>query len=253
VRRALVLACLGGVALTPCGAVAGRPGDGALRVEPSRAEIGVFYHGVRLTISADVDSGTAVAVLVSGPAGALALRTQARLWGTFWAPSGHVTFEHVPAVYLLRTSAPLPDLASAEVLRTLDLGYDTFRPAPAQRTASEFFPELIRLKESERLFQVSAGDVRMEPTPGGGRRVTALLTLPARAPAATYRVQLFGFRDGRLALRVEDAFTLSRGTVNAFVGALAREQGLVYGIVAVVVAVGAGLLVGLVFGSIEGH
>jgi uncharacterized protein (TIGR02186 family) len=253
VRRALVLACLGGLALTPHGAAAARPGDGALRVEPARARIGVFYDGVRLTISADVDSGMAVAFLVSGPAGTIALRTQARVWGTFWAPSGHVTFEHIPAVYLLRTSDSLQDVASATVLRPLGLGYDSFRPDPAQRTASAFFPELIRLKESERLFRILAGGVGMEPAPDGGRRVTAAIALPARAPAATYRVQLFGFRDGRLVLRSEGAFELSHGTFNALVGSLAREHGLAYGIVAVVVAVGAGLLVGLVFGSIKGH
>jgi uncharacterized protein (TIGR02186 family) len=251
VRRAVLLACLGGAALAPAGA--GRQGDGALRVEPSRVEIGVFYHGARLTVSADVDSGTAVAVLVSGPAGDLHLRTQARMWRTFWAPSGHVTFEHIPVAYVLRTSTALARLAPASVLRALDLGYDSFRPDTARRTASTFFPELIRLKESERLFQVSEGGVRVESGPGGGRRVTADIALPARAPAATYRVQLFGFRDGRLVLRRQAAFTLSRGAFNAFVTALAREQGLVYGIVAVVVAVGAGLVVGLVFGSAKGH
>jgi hypothetical protein len=54
-------------------------------------------------------------------------------------------------------------------------------------------------------------------------------------------------------LREEGAFTISRGAFNALVTRLARDQGLVYGIVAVVVAVGAGLLVGLAFGSVQRH
>jgi uncharacterized protein (TIGR02186 family) len=252
VRRAFLLACLGGAALA-ADAGAGAQGDGALRVEPSRVEIGVFYHGAGLTVSADVDSGTAVAVLVSGPAGDLHLRTQARVWGTFWAPSGHVTFEHIPAAYVLCTSVPLTQLAPAAVLRSLDLGYDSFRPDTARRTAAAFFGELIRLKESERLFRVSEGGVRVTSAAGGGRRVTAAIALPARAPTATYRVQLFGFRDGRLVLRRQGAFTLARGGFNALVTGLARDQGLVYGIVAVVVAVGAGLLVGVIFGSVKGR
>jgi uncharacterized protein (TIGR02186 family) len=252
VRRALLLACLGGAALAAAPG-AGPQGDGALRVEPSGARIGLFYHGARFTVSADVDSATAVAVLISGPGGDLHLRSQARVLRTFWAPSGRVTFEHVPAAYLLRTSAALRELAPAVVLRSLDLGYDAFRPDPSLPAARALFPELIRLKESERLFQITEGGVQVEPLPGGGRHVAAAIALPARAPTAEYRVQLFGFRDGVLVLRRQSTFTLSRGAFNALVRSLARQQGLVYGILAVVVAVGAGLMVGLAFGSVKGH
>jgi uncharacterized protein (TIGR02186 family) len=253
VRRALLAAWLSAAMGTSAPARLAGQDAGAVRVEPSRAEIGIFYRGVRLTVSGTVDTGTAVAVLVTGPAGDLPLRTQARIWHAFWGPSGHVTYEHIPVLYLLRTSGAVHDLAPAAELHALDIGYDTFQPAEAQPVARAFFPELIRLKESERLFRISEGGVGLEPAPDGRRRVTAVVELPPRAPAATYRVQLFAFRDRRLVLRRETAFTLSRGAFNAFVGSLAREQGLVYGIVAVVVAIGAGFLVGVIFGSSRGH
>jgi hypothetical protein len=54
-------------------------------------------------------------------------------------------------------------------------------------------------------------------------------------------------------LQREAAFVLRRSGFNTFVGSLAREHGLLYGVVAVVVAVGAGLLVGLVFGTGKAH
>lgn len=252
--RRLALAGLGAaVAMAAAAAVPPGRSDGPLRVEPARVAIGLFYRGARVTVSADVDSGTAVAVLVTGPAGDLPLRTQARLWGLFWAPAGHVTFEHVPAAYALATSAPLGRLAPPALLRALDIGYDLFRPDSTRPLARDFFPELIRLRESERLFRIQEGGVRLVAAGGGRQRAEAIIVLPARAPAAAYRVRLFGFRAGRLVAREESAFTVSRSGLVAWIGALARDQGLVYGIVAVVVAVGAGLLVGVVFGPARGH
>jgi uncharacterized protein (TIGR02186 family) len=253
VRRALLLACLGGALLARPGGGAAPQGEGVLRVEPSREETGVFYRGARLTVSAAVDSATAVAVLVSGDAGDLHLRTKVRTWGAFWAPAGHVTFTHVPEVYALATSAALEDLAPTALRAALGIGYDSFRPDSTQRSAREFFPELIRLREAERLFQFSPGTLRLEPAGAGGGFVTAAVALPARTPAATYHVQVFGFRDGRLVVHREGAFTLAQGAFSAAVDALAHERPLLYGIVAVVLAVGAGLLVGLAFGSVKGH
>jgi uncharacterized protein (TIGR02186 family) len=228
-------------------------GGRALVVDPPRARIGLFYEGVRLTVSSVVDTGTDVAVLVSGPESALHLRKQARVWGAFWAPSGSVTFEHVPSVYLLRTSGAMERLAPASVLGELGIGYESLRSAVGSGADGDLFPDLIRLKESEHLFGVSMGEVRAEPMSTGQEMVTTVVELPAKARPATYRVRFFGFRAGALVVQEEREFALTRGGFNAFVDSLAQRRGLLYGILAVVVAVGAGLLVGAVFGSVKGH
>ena len=232
-------------------------------VEPAGAVIGVFYHGARFTVSTAADPGppgstpgagpAAVAVVVSGPPVDLHLRIKRRVWGAFWAPAGDVIFERVPEAYVVHTSVPPAELAPADVLRSLGIGYESLRsPADSASEAGAFFPELVRLKESEKLFQAAVVPFRAERAAGGDRLVTDVV-LPARAPAATYRVRVFRFRGGRVVWRGEGGFTISRGAANALLATLANRHGLLYGLVAVVVAVAAGLLVGFVFGSVKGH
>ena len=224
-----------------------------MSIEPPRADIGVFYDGVQLKVTSTVDAATDVAVLVSGPASELQLRRQSRVWGVFWAPGGAVTFERVPTVYLLRTSTSLEHLAPPPVLRALGLGYESLATTVTGDAEENLLPELIRLKESEGLFHYSAGAMDVEPLGLGRRSVAAEIAIPPKAGAAVYRVQLFGFRGGTLVKREEASFTLGRGRFNAFAESLAGNHGLLYGMLAVVVAMGAGLLVGFVFGSVKGH
>lgn len=244
------------MALSARVAFASPQADSALVIEPPRAEIGVLYSGVHLTVATELETGVEVALLVSGARADLHLRKQARVWRAFWAPSGEVTFSRVPALYLLRTSAALSDLAPPSVLDELGLGYESLTVGAggkAAGVADQLFPELIHLKESEGLFRLATGEVRTELAGPGRQRVTMAVDLPAKAPPGSYRVEVFCFRDRRLSSRREGTFTLTRGAFNGFFSSLADRHGLLYGILAVVLAIGAGLLVGLAFGSVKAH
>jgi hypothetical protein len=252
VRAVLCFGCVAALAGTPAGGAAlGQAGEG-MTVAPPRAEIGMFYDGARVTVSCTVDSGSEAAILVSGAGARLRLHRQARVWGTFWAPSGEVTFDGIPSVYLLQTSVPLEDLAPDTVLHRLGLGYDTFQ-ATREGPERALFPDLVRLKESDGLFDYSVGRLQAESSAAGRRLVAAVVDLPPKAKPESYRVQCLGFRNGEPTAQEEETFTLARGAFNALIGSLAQRHGLFYGVLAVVVAMGAGLFVGLVFGSVKGH
>jgi hypothetical protein len=252
------LAILAGCLLSLMGvrrpdAAVGQEAD-TLLVQPARMEIGVFYHGARLVVSTVIDTGTDVAVLVSGAAEELHLRRQSRVWGMFWAPGGEIAFDSVPTMYLLSTSMSAELLAPPQQLAELGIGYESFRPkGDTTDGRKRLFPDLVRLKESEGLFHYSIGEVRHEPIGAGRETVTVTFKVASKARAGVYRVQLFGFHHQALTVRREATFSLGRGAFNAFVGSLVRGHALVYGLLAVVVAGGAGLLVGLVFGSVKGH
>ena len=253
-QSTILAACLlGAVVVSPVRAAAQQNTD-TLQLDPARAEISVFYHGAQLMVSATVDTGTDIAVLVSGQAEELHLRRQARIWGMFWAPAGEITFDSIPTMYLLFTSRPVEELASPRLLATLGLGYESFLPTgDAGDERERLSPDLLRLKESEGLFHYSVGAVRAEPAGEGQQVVTVAVDVPSKARAGVYRVQLFGLQNQVLTVRREGTFTLGRSAFNAFVGSLVQQHALLYGVLAVVVAGGAGLLVGLVFGSVKGH
>jgi len=243
-----VLACAATLAL-PAGANA-RPEPTTVTIEPAHVEIGLLYSGVDLTVSTGREPGIDLAVLVTGPASDLTLREQARRWGLFWAPAGEVHLEGVPSLYLLRTTTALEDLAPARVLEDLGLGYPALRQALGPETRDDLFRELIVLKESEGLFSMTlASDEDREGPAAGGSSFETSLHIPARAPATTYSVWVYAFRDGRLVARTSETLELEKAGFVAFVSSLAETHGLAYGIFAVVIAVAAGLLVGFLFGS----
>jgi uncharacterized protein (TIGR02186 family) len=239
-----------GASLLPAPDVSARPGRLPLTVEPARVVIGVFHGGVDVAVSAETEPGVDVAVLVTGPASELVMRTQARRWGLFWAPAGEVTFESVPSLYLLRTTAELQSLAPAHILEGLGIGYEALRPALGEGARDDLFRELVLLKESEGLFSSTIGGGEdLGASAAGGPSFQTVLHIPARAPARTYSIQLCAFREGQLVGRGEGTLTLEEGDFVEFVSSLAETHGLAYGVFAVVVAIASGLLVGFLFGS----
>jgi hypothetical protein len=74
-------------------------------------------------------------------------------------------------------------------------------------------------------------------------------------PWGEYQVRLFGFRAGRGELLRAERLSVAPVGLTARVSTLAQSHGLLYGIVAVVIALGVGLLTGLAFGLVskEGH
>jgi uncharacterized protein (TIGR02186 family) len=213
-------------------------------VDPARGEIGVFYRGLRVTVSMEAEPGSEVAVLISGPRSRLTLRRKARRLGLFWGPAGEVVFEAVPSLYLLRSSRELGELADAFTLERLGLGYDTLRGSEPGGP-EEWFGELLTLKESEGLFSVAV----VAPERDDRDRLSLPLWIPARAKAESYAAQAFCFRNGRLLSRGEAPLDIEIGGAVALMASMAHRHGLGYGIFAVVAALASGLLVGLVFGS----
>jgi uncharacterized protein (TIGR02186 family) len=242
----VLVACLG-LAKAAAGT---QPAPTELIFEPARGEIGLFHGGVELVVSAEVEPGVDVALVVTGPPTDLYMRKKERVWRLFWAPTKDVTFEKVPSLYILRTSKELDELAPKPILNELGLGYEALRSSIEADGEEDLFQELIRLKESEGMF--SLGDIENQP----GRtteRTSVRMKLPANAPATTYSVQLFAFCGGKLVTRGERDFELTQTKLIAFITSLAHEHGLLYGAMAVVVALGAGLGVGFLYGSAKKH
>ncbi len=241
-----------GPAAAQTGAPARVPLSPTVVVTPAEVQLNLFYRGATLHVQGWVPAGHGAAVLCSGAEQRLHLKRKGRVWG-MWMNAGEVTFAGVPSVYLLRTSASLGGLAPAGVLRGAALGYDGLREqvARAQGTVEEdlqLFPELVRLKEHEGVFQVDEGSLRLVPAGHGLDTFTTAFFLPARVPPAAYEVRLYTLHDHTVE-QVSRATTILRPSgVAAFITATAKNRGLLYGIVAVLVAMAAGLLTGLLFG-----
>ena len=225
-----------------------------LVVEPAEVRAGMFYSGATIRVTADVQSGLGVSLSLVGEEGPLELKRKGKVLGLIWMSVGEVTFDPMPHVYLLASSSELADLADAATLSSAGVGYEALK-ARARPGDSFLFQEAIRFKESEGLYGVLEGGVRLEPIGDGLVRAEAEFVLPAKAPIGKYRILLHGFAPEGATLLAQDQVEVVKTGSAAFISDLAETHGLAYGVFAVGIAIGVGLITGILFGlgSKKGH
>jgi len=226
-----------------------------LIIEPDHIHVGFFYGGQNISVRADVPAGYNVLVIVKGATQKLELKKKGKVLGFLWMNVGEVVYEEVPGLYILRSSYKLMDLAPANVLQQWEIGYDALKAKTVKAPDDEagmLFADLIKLKEGEGMFTTVEGGVRHAPMPGGREQIVTEFLLPPKAPVGEYRVELYGFLNGSGTLLGSGVITLERDHLMQFITSMAGHHSLLYGCLAVMVAIVAGLLTGIIFGLGKG-
>jgi hypothetical protein len=236
------------VVLTSAGAAQG------VAVDPGEVTSGLFYTGATVRVSAVVPSGAQVAMVYRSEDHPLVLKRKGRALGVVWMNVGHVSFGSVPDVYLLRTSVPVDSLAPPSELRDRGVGFGALAArCEPDSGAGGLFDDLVRLKERDRVWGVAEGSVRVQPAEGGFALATTDFSLPVRAKPGTYRIFVYTFAEGRGTLLGSADVQLKEGGISSFITSLAKRHGLLYGVLAALIAMAMGLLTGLVFGLGSKH
>jgi hypothetical protein len=232
------------------------PGEAQLAaemiVEPEVVEAGMFFDGATVRVQAVVPEGMAVSVSCLGAEEPVLLNRKGKALGLIWMNMGEVEIEGAPDVYLLHTSGPLAELANPSVLEVAGVGYDALEARITVISEAEedesLFGEFVGLKESDGLYGVSEGAVTVQAAGDGTVQVSAELRLPPKAPPGPYRILLHGFAGGAATLLATAEVPVRQAGMAAVIRTLADDHALAYGVIAVVVAIGVGLLTGVLFG-----
>jgi len=223
-----------------------------VRVEPENIQIGVFYSGHNIRVRASMPASEAVVMRVAGPEEPLVLKKKGKKYGFLWMNVGEVRYEAIPTLYLLRSSRELDQIATPETFGRLKLGFDAIRdriPAGSKDGARELFGELVKLKQRDRLFCCEAAGIQLNSIGTGQQEATGEFFLPAKAPVGDYTVDVFGFQNGEGELIGTAKIHLERASVVSFITSLVADHGLLYGCLAVALAILAGLVTGFIFGK----
>ena len=236
--------------------VALSPGQQGVVVEPPRVRVRLFYAGTTVHVRAPVPEATDVAVAVVGAVRPLVLERKGKVLRLVWMNVGEVTFEAVPDLLLVRATCPLEELAAPGVLRRLGLAPEALgAPSESGTPDDDLFAELVKLKRRDGVWDVAEGGVDLRAGGGGSIIAATDFFLPPGTPPGDYQVLVYAFADGDGERVGEGRLQVVQTGVAAFISSLAKGHGLLYGILAVVVAAAAGLLTGVVFdlGSGKGH
>jgi uncharacterized protein (TIGR02186 family) len=236
---------------------AGSEQAAGVTVSPDRIRIGLTYAGQEISIRAAVPDGADLAVRILGAGGDLHLKKKGRKAGILWMNVGEVVYHDIPSLLIVRSSRPLEALASVKSLEEFGLGYEALEARAVDEhdaSAHRNFGEMLRLKEKEKLFSASHGGIRLSPLGQGFQEASTSFFLPPKAPPGKYTVDLFSFRNGQGTLIGSGSFSVEFSPSTQFLSQMARDHGLLYGCLAAVIAIFAGLATGFIFGGKgEGH
>lgn len=230
--------------------VAPVPGRTAsLAVTPPRVSIGTFFKGRWIRVTAPIPAGCQAVIEIVGRADEEDMMLKGRRLG-LWMNVGEVDILGAPRLYLAAsTQAHL--LAADD--KAAPWGYPSLarhmsfkggvHPGGAPVLSREFFD----LKKSQRLYGVFPGALTTSPGPGGTRIVQGRFRLPSRISPGDYQVHLTVVKDGRVQARRQIDLKVELVGFPSVLSNLAYEHRFIYGLLALVIAFGAGCLIGVVF------
>jgi len=218
-------------------------------VEPVRVLAGSFYAGATLHVRGSIDERSQVAIRVMGPLEHHPFNRRGKIAGIIWGGIEHVTFKHAPSLYAVYTSAALAAMAPPSVRDRLQLDYQALAARMevlgTQVDKGEMIEQFVRLKESEGLYRLAPGAVRLADAERGRRTFDVTVPLPATAGPGDIGVAVFELADGAVIGEDTERVQLSRVGMPAYLFRLAHEQGTLFGLFAVLVLIATGVGVDL--------
>jgi uncharacterized protein (TIGR02186 family) len=226
----------------------------ALEVVPQNIRVGLLYNGTEVRVAAGIPRSDGVIITIEGDKGDVVLNKKGKL-GLIWLNVAQVTAKNAPRVYLLAASGRLADICSPEDLERLGLGLEALRGRISFESrkplAGSEFDEFLKLKKHSGTYNAGRS-VDLHQAAGGRQEASAALTMPAAAPPGEYKVRLYCFSQRMITAEATASLSIEEVGAPLLMTRLAHRYGAAYGVLAIVIGMGAGIVMGLVFGSRRG-
>jgi uncharacterized protein (TIGR02186 family) len=200
----------------------------------------LIYGSVDFSQSKAPDQGVYdVIIVIRAPSQALVARHKARVAG-IWVNTPGKVFPLVPGFYASLSTRPTRAITSDETLKMLGIGLanvDFGRESQGDPQEETYRSAVIRLKERQKLFQEDDDGVAFI----GRSLFRASVSLPVNVPIGRYTADVYLFRDGQLVSKNQSTLEVNKAGFEQMVYRLAFTHPFIYGVLAVLVAVLAGL------------
>jgi len=214
--------------------------------------IDFFYHGSSVSARGLVEAGTDVIVKIAGPDGKETLKEKGKTAGVLWMNVGTLHFENTPNLYEVYSTRPIeqiltPEEADREVLGYRALGkHLTLEPVTSPEDREKWVGEFIKFKEDSKLYGSSVGKIATEPK-DVKQEFYINTAWPFQAPPGDYTVTAYAVRDGKVIEKIEKPIDVKQVGIVQTLSKMAKNNGALYGLLSIAMALGAGFGVGLIF------
>lgn len=191
-----------------------------------------------------------VIVVIKGPAEDVTVRRKERVAG-IWVNNDSVTFQNVPGFYFVASTRPIAEIADDTLRSQNEIGAEhlsllTEATALANNTTAEietFREALLRRKTRAGLYGVNEHGVELQDDILFNMR----LRIPANVPVGEYVAQILLLRDGIVVGSQPLRPVVAKSGIERWIYNLAHSMPLVYGLIAVAMALLAGWTAALIF------
>lgn len=218
-----------------------------------RIEIRYSFDGAQLILFGAVGSSAVdpvndafdVVVVVRGPEAETVVRRKDNVSG-IWINNANLYFPAAPGYYAVAASRPLDDIAHPTVFASYGIGFDNL-PLVARSDRGLVDPDpkfrqaLYRLRSGENLYRQEVDSVTLVAE--GLFRTD--VHLPANVPVGEFLVETFVFQQGSLKARNRIKLNVDKEGFERAAYDFAHGYPFLYGLTAVLVALGAGWLAGV--------
>jgi uncharacterized protein (TIGR02186 family) len=222
-------------------------------------EIGLMYSGDYIHFFGSVPDPSAdvIVKLTSTENVPLSVNRKGRV-ALMWMNVKQFTVTGLPLLYKIHSTRSIDEILDPALASELGIGYDVLkdgmqleivRGQPEPDDAEVVFEGILRLKKEANLYNLD--EKRIEIT--GGKLFKHYFKFPSAATEGTYSAESYIIKDGKLIGKGIDEIVIQKKGLEAMFTNLAHEHSVIYGIVAVLVALGMGLLVGFIFKKGGGH
>jgi len=246
------------IAIVHLGDAASAPsGSECLQMDPPFLERTLFLKPSHtMTITGPCPEGCNIILKIVSPTRDFRLNKSGKGLGFVWLPVGHAEVKEIPAMYQVLSSAKISDILSSaeqeaagltsdykEVYEQCKVHFE--KDMPHNEIASlrqEYVSGLIKIFKDAGLYLRQEGAIQIN-----GSQFSARSVQPSDAPLGEYKVFCYAVQDGKARLIFQDKFLVKSGTLGQWLAYHAQESPVIYGVLAALIAVAAGLLVGVVF------
>jgi hypothetical protein len=183
------------------------------------------------------------------------LLQKGRRWG-LWMSVGEVNVEGAPSLYLAATSDPNLLLNQKSEDRW---GYGALREQikfsePNHKPGElDLFSQFIKLKELERLYGEYPGAIKVVALTDKVQEIRGQLKLPGNVRPEEYVLSISVLKEGQILEQRHIKLHVVMEHLTVFLYSLAQRHPILYGFLAVAVAMAMGLLTGIVFKGKGAH
>ena len=188
-------------------------------------------------------------VTVTGPRQTLRTRRKQRMLG-IWVNVDSREFVRVPSYLAILSNRPVAEIAGADVLRRLQIGLDNFLlpqrigPDIADTVRDDPFRRAFVQLQSQHGFYRQTGNAVTFLTPAVFRTA---ISLPSDVPVGKYAIDVKLFSGGAIAARTTAALEVTKTGFEQYVAEAALDNGLLYGIATMLMALITGWVASVVF------